>query len=93
MNENETQPEADRSHETNVAGGSSKAQIARQKSHREKRQELHNVLTEIVAREARQQRLRDGTSTEKDARTEARAIEDDARAKSRRILASTTQAR
>lgn len=66
-------------------------QTKERKTHRQARGELHGVLTQIIAREGRQQRIRDGVATEKDAFAEAQAIEDDATSKSRRIRETCTQ--
>jgi hypothetical protein len=65
------------------------AENTNKKTHREKRGELDTVLKKIVEREARQQRIRDGTATETDAHAEGQAIEADAAARSGRVRAGS----
>lgn len=93
MNEKDkiqTKPGTDRSDEATrraVESQEALAQRSEKKTNRQKRGELHTVLAQVIARETRQQKLRDGNATEDDARAEALAIEDDARSRSRRIRA------
>jgi len=105
MNEekSETIASADRGDEKNDGSGKSTSsrragkqqsasdeQRSERKTNRQKRGELHQVLAQVVDREARQQRLRNGTATEDDARKEGDAIEEEARARSGRIRAGQT---
>lgn len=57
------------------------------KTIKEKREELHQALEKVIAREARQWRISHGEASAEEILAEAQAVEDDARAARGRIQA------